>query len=297
MNKVHIIIPVFTGWNETQRCLDALRASTYRNLEIVVVYHGVDQDMKKALETNYPDAHYVVGPPTLWWAGATNLGIRMALAQGANSIMLLNHDCYVASDTIARLMNHAQSVGQAIVAPVQKDFATNQVTAVTAGTCFLLGFPTLVFSWNEEQLQTPQLLNTRLILGGRGALIPAQVFARVGLFDEVNLPSYYSDHDFYLRCRQRGIPLLVATDCAVSIDNRRTTIAARPGELSWREFLETLRVPRSHRNLRDLKQIFRLHHPIRIIYRTGVALNLLRYCLIYACKRLQNRIVSRATPS
>jgi len=297
MDKIHIIIPVFTGWNETQRCLNALRASSYRNLEIVVVYHGGDEDMKKALEAAYPEAHCVIGPPTLWWAGATNLGIRTALARGAKSIMLLNHDCYVGSDTIGRLQNHAQSAGQAVVAPVQRDFATNQVTAVTAGTCFLLGFPTLVFWWQEEQLQTPQLLSTRLILGGRGALIPAEVFARVGLFDEVNLPSYYSDHDFYLRCRQRGIPLLIATDCAVSIDNRRTTIAARPGELNWREFLETLRLPRSHRNLRDLTQIFRLHHPIRAIYATGVALNLLRYCLIYAYQRLKNRIVAYANPS
>jgi GT2 family glycosyltransferase len=297
MDKVHIIIPVFTGWNETQRCLDALRASTYRNLEIVVVYHGVDNEMKKALETGYPEAHCVVGLPTLWWAGATNLGIRTALTEGASHIMLLNHDCYVDSDTIARLLAHAQKVGQAIVAPIQKDFVTNQVTAVTAGTCFLLGFPTLVFSWKEKQLQTPQLLHTRLVLGGRGALIPAKVFERVGFFDEVNLPSYYSDHDFYLRCRRRRIPLLVATDCAVSIDNRRTTLAARPGELSFREFLATLRVPRSHRNLRDLKQIFRLHHPIRGIYRTGVALNLLRYCLIYTGKRLKNALVSRATSS
>lgn len=291
MDTVHIIIPVFTGWNETKRCLDALRASSHCNLQIVVVYHGVEDNIKKALATHYPEARCVFGPPTLWWAGATNLGIRAALSHGARYIMLLNHDCYVEPETIGRLLAHADRAGQAVVAPIQKDFVTQRVTAVTAGTCFVLGFPTLVFPWKEKDLQTQQLLPTPLILGGRGALMPASVFERVGLFDEFNLPSYYSDHDFYLRCRQRGIPLRVATDCAVSIDNTRTTLAAKPGELSLREFMETLRIPRSHRNLRDLTVLFRLHHPVKGLYHTGVALNLLRYCAIYACKRLKKKFM------
>jgi GT2 family glycosyltransferase len=289
MDTVHIIIPVFTGWNETKTCLEALRASTHHKLQIVVVYHGVEDEIKKALVTRYPEARILVGPPTLWWAGATNLGIRAALNEGARYVMLLNHDCYVYPETIAGLLAHAEKAGQAIVAPIQKDFLTQRITAVTAGTCFLLGFPTLVFPWKEKDLQTPRLLPTLLILGGRGALMPATVFERVGLFDEFNLPSYYSDHDFYLRCRQRGIALRVATDCAVSIDNTRTTLAAKPGELSFSEFMKTLRIPRSHRNLRDLTVLFRLHHPVRGLHHTGVALNLLRYSAIYACKRLRNK--------
>ena len=297
MDKVHIVIPVFTGWNETKMCLDAIRASTYRNLQIVVVYHGTEAEIQNALATHYPEARCVFGPPTLWWAGATNLGIRAALNDRARYIMLLNHDCYVDSDTIGRLLSHTRQASDAVVAPIQKDFFTKQVTAVTAGTCFLLGFPTVVFPWKKEDLQTPRLLPTRLVLGGRGALIPASVFERVGLFDEINLPGYYSDHDFYLRCRQRGIPLRVATDCAVFIDNTRTTLAAQPGELSLREFLITLRVPRSHRNLRDLSHLFKFHHPIRGLYHTGVALNLLRYCVIYACKRLKKRLSSLLIPS
>ncbi|HWP58726.1 MAG TPA: glycosyltransferase family 2 protein [Candidatus Acidoferrales bacterium] len=291
MDKVAIVIPVYTGWNETKTCLEALRASTYRALEAIVVYHGTEEEIND-LQRQYPEARYVFGSPALWWAGATNLGIRAALREGARYIMLLNHDCYVDRDTIGRLLSHARQAGDAIVAPIQKDFLTRRVTAVTAGTCFVLGFPTLVFSWKEEDLQTPKLLPTRLILGGRGALIPASVFERVGLFDERNLPSYYSDHDFYLRCRRRGIPLFVASDCAVWIDRTRTTLAADPGGLNLREFLATLHVPRSHRNLRDLTVLFRLHHPIRPLYPTGVALNLLRYCVIYACRRLHRRLTS-----
>jgi GT2 family glycosyltransferase len=207
--------------------------------------------------------------------------------------MLLNHDCYVEPQTIGRLLAHTQNVGQAIVAPIQKNFFTKRVTAVTAGTCLLLGFPTLVLPWNEKRLRACRLLNTRLILGGRGAVVPTGVFERIGLFDEINLPGYYSDHDFYLRCRQRGIPLFVASDCAVAIDDTRTTLAAKPGNLSLREFLETLRVPRSHRNLRDLSYLFRFHHPIPPLSSTGVALNLLRYSAIYTVKRLWKMLDAR----
>jgi GT2 family glycosyltransferase len=295
MDKVHIVIPIFTGWNETKMCLEALRASTHRNLQILVVYHGVEAEIKKALATDFPEVRCVFGPPTLWWAGATNLGIRAALSDGAQYIMLLNHDCYLDPDTIGRLLAHAQRVGEAIIAPIQRDCSTRKITAVTAGTCFLLGFPTLVFPWKEKDLEIPQLMRTRLVLGGRGALIPATLFERCGLFDEFNLPSYYSDHDFYLRCRKRGIPLLIATDCTVSIDHTRTTLAANPGELTLRAFIETLRVPRSHRNLRDLNQLFKFHHPLRGFHHTGVALNLIRYSAIYVFKRLGKYLGFRTT--
>ncbi|KKS69007.1 MAG: Glycosyl transferase, family 2 [Candidatus Daviesbacteria bacterium GW2011_GWA2_42_7] len=100
MDKIHIIIPVFDGWKQTKTCLDALRASTYPSLEIIVVNHGSDEEIKEALPTQYPEILITRGEPSLWWAGATNLGVRAAISRGAKQIMLLNHDCYVEPDMI-----------------------------------------------------------------------------------------------------------------------------------------------------------------------------------------------------
>ena len=290
MDKIHIVIPVFNGWKQTKLCLDSLRASVYRDLEIIIVNHGHGNEIKEALSTYYPEVLQIPGESTLWWAGATNLGIRMALGRGAKKIMLLNHDCYVEPDTIQTLLVHSNRIGEAIIAPVPFDYSTKSVIAVTARTCFLLGFPTISLHRKRNHIGRPQLLPTKLILGGRGVLIPSGIFERLGLFDEVNLPSYYSDHDFYLRCRKRGVQLFISADATVYIDDTMTTLSAKIENLGFQQFLQTLVVRRSHRNIRDLTALFKLHYPIKGLHHLGVLLNLLRYFTLYGWKRLRRAL-------
>jgi GT2 family glycosyltransferase len=287
MESIYVIVPVFEGWAETKRCLDALRASTYRPFKVIAVNHGTSPEIRQGLSTQYPEVLQLSGSPSLWWAGATNLGIRHAMDLGAKKIMLVNHDCYVEPETLERLVAHANRVTEAIIAPVPLDYATKQVLAVTVRTCFLLGFPMIVFPGQRNHVGKSELLRTKLILGGRGVLIPTPLFRRYGVFDEVNLPSYYSDFDYFLRCRQRGIPLYIAADAKVYIDDTRTTLATNLGNLTMREFLETYCVPRSHRNLQDLSSLFRFHYPVRGLHWIGVALNALRYLAIYLIARLK----------
>ena len=287
MDKIHVVIPVFNGWKQTKICLDALRTSIYRNLEIIVVDHGSTDETKAVLPIQYPEVVHVLGEPTLWWAGAMNLGIRTALDRGANTVMLLNNDCYVSPETIERLLAHGQQSVDAIIAPKQKDAMTGQTICITVGTCFLLGFPTVLFPLRTARLiGKPKLIPTKIIGGGRGAMIPASVFKSMGLFDEANLPHYYADHDFYLRCRKQGVRLGIATDATVYVDNTRTTLAAKVEAIGFRKFLHTLVNRRSHRNVRDLTALFKLHYPLKGFHHLGVALNLLRYFTLYAWKRL-----------
>ncbi len=294
MDKIHIVIPVFNGWKQTKICLDALRAGLYRELEIIVVDHGSTDETREALPSQYPEVVHIFGEATLWWTGATNLGIRTAMDRGAKNIMLLNNDCYVEPETIHRLVAHARKNDEAIIAPVQRDYFTKRVLCVTATTCYLLGFPTLILPGKTRNTHgKKQLLPTRLIIGGRGVLIPAAVFERLGKLDDDRLPHFGSDNDFYLRCRKQGIPLFVATDATVYIDNTRTTLAANVGQMGLKQFLRTLVDRRSHRNIRDLNALFKLHYPIRGLHHLGVALNLFRYFALYGWKRLRRVLSSR----
>ena len=288
MTNLHIVIPVFNGWEQTEICLNALRASSYRDYEIIIVDHGSTDATKKALPTQYPEVVHVLGEPTLWWTGATNLGIRTATDRGAGTIMLLNNDCYVTPETIERLMAHGQRARGAIIAPVQRDYLSKHVLCTTATTCFLLGFPTVIPPGGaRDHLGKEQLLPTNLILGGRGVMIPADVFQRVGMLDEVHLPHYGSDNDFYLRCREAGISLFIAPDSAVEMDQRTTTQASTLGQMDFRKFLNTLTDRRSHRNLRDLTALFKRHYPIKGLHHIGVTLNLLRYFLMFGWERMR----------
>lgn len=283
MNELRIVIPVLNGWTYTQKCLEALRASSYRDIEVIVVDHGSTDSTKESLATSYPEVVHVLGDPSLWWAGATNLGLRVAIAHGADTVMLLNNDCYVEPDAIERLMAHRRQLGEAIVAPVQKEAVSGKPLIVTAQHCFLLGFPTLCSA--RPPVTTEKLIPAKLIVGGRGVLIPTSILRRVGMLDEDHLPHYCADHDFYLRCRQRNVPLYIALDAGVHIDASKTTAAARPERLRLKAFCHTLVDRRSHRNLRDLAVLFKRYYPIKCLYGLGLALNVVRYCMLYGMKR------------
>jgi GT2 family glycosyltransferase len=201
--------------------------------------------------------------------------------------MLLNNDCYVEAGTIASLKSHMARAGEAVIAPVQRSLQSSKVLTRRMTSCFLLGFPTLVLP--GRHLYRPEehlLFRTKLISGGRGVLIPASVFVKTGLLNESDLPHYGSDHDFFLRCRKLGIPLYIASDAIVDIDDSTTTLAARYGEMPFSRFLATLKERRSHRNLPELTALFRLHYPIPGLYPLGVAFNLWRYTLVYVIARI-----------
>ena len=286
MKALHIVITDFNGFAQTRRCLDALRASRFQNFTAIVVDHGTTDETSTRLGSEYPEIVHIEGSADLWWTGATNLGVRAALARGADAVMLLNNDCYATPDTVGILVELAQEHPDAIVAPVQRDLVTGEIIAISLRSRFGLGFPTVPGPRHltHEMIQT-ELLPVQLIPGGRGVIIPAAAFAEIGMFDEEHLPHYWADHDFYISARRHGIPLYVATQAFVDVDNTRTTTAERPEQLNFSEFLDTFTNTRSHRNLRDVTALFRKHYPIPHLHMAGVFLYLSRYTVIYLARR------------
>ncbi len=287
--NLFIIIPVYSGWEQTRTCLRHLQDSTDTEHTVIVVDHGSTDETRIGLGNEFPGTIHLPGTTDMWWTAATNLGIREALQRGATDIMLINNDCYVEDGTIACLKEHQASTGEAVIAPVQRSLQTGGILTRRMTTCFLLGFPTLLLP--GRSLYRPdehRLLPTRLIIGGRGVLFPVSVLEKTGLLNETDLPHYGSDHDFYLRCRKLGIPLYIASDAAVDIDDTTTTLATNFGQMPLARFLATLTERRSHRNLPELTVLFRLHYPIPGLYPLGVALNQLRYILMYAAARLMH---------
>ena len=287
-----IVITDFNGFQQTKNCLKALRKSIFQGFTVVVVDHGTTSDTKQSLEREYPEVVRVVGSPELWWTGATNLGIRYALSCGAELVMLLNNDCYVFPDATSELIELWQEHPRALIAPVQRDWKTGNILSITPRSCFLLGFPTIP----GPRVLTPamfsqRLLPTQLIGGGRGVLLPASVFKEIGFFDEVNLPHYWADHDFYLRAIKRRWNLYVATRAVVDIDGTRTTVAENLGQMSFGQWIESLTNFRSHRNIAHVSALFKKYYPIRQLYLMGVLLYLARYYLIFSIKKM-NAFVS-----
>lgn len=292
--KLCIVIPVLNHWQQTQTCLSHLLGGSCTDFTIIVVDHGSTDGTREGLKHEYPDIIRVEGTTDLWWAGATNLGIRTALQQGADLIMLLNNDCYVCHKTIEILVGHSASNPDAIIAPVHRNLHSGKIITRHAGTLFLLGFPTLLLPGKSlYRPDTESLETTSLIMGGRGTLIPATVFRKIGLFNEIDLPHYWADHDFYLRCKENGIRQYIAQNTLVDIDESTTTLASRLQHMRLPQFIDSFTNRRSHRNIKDLGALFRLHYPIPGLYPLGVFLNMTRYTLMYLFARVMRLVDNR----
>ena len=268
----------------------ALRTGRYHEFKTIVVNHGTNNVITDVLSTQFPEVHFLRGSSKLWWTGATNLGVKYALAGDSDLIMLLNHDCYVQTDTIGKLLQHAKHNPGCIIAPTQYDITTGRVI-IGATSIFSLGFPTIIPpAWWYRYLYSSILVPTRLIVGGRGVVIPACIFREVGYFDEKMLPHYNADHDFYHRCVKKGVRLFVSTNTKVYVDDEMTSSANKTDKLSYVGFRESLTSRRSHRNLRDLYALFSKHCSLRILAAIGVALNLARYSTVYLFKYFSRKI-------
>ncbi len=286
--KMFVVITDFNGYQQTKKCLEALFSSSFQNFQTIVVDHGTSDETRIGLERDFPKCIRLSASTDLWWAGAVNVGVRYALINNASALILLNNDCYVEHETLELIVAEWLEHPDSVMAPIQIDFATRKITSITPDSCLLFGFPTRPGPLELIPEDPDQLLPTKLIIGGRGVIIPSRVFGVLGLFDEYRLPHYGADHDFYFRARSAGVQLYIVKNAVVAIDNTRTSIADNPSVLTLGEFIGTLTEMRSHRSISQVSQLFRKHYPIKHLYMFGVFLYLMRYVSIYGMARIFN---------
>jgi GT2 family glycosyltransferase len=285
-DDVYVVITDFNGFAQTRRCLEALSLSIFGNPKVIVVDHGTTTETREGLAREFPWAMRIEAPSELWWAGAINCGVQLAVSLEAKQIVLLNNDCYVHADTIFQLMWLAKTKPDAIISSVQRDLASGAIESISLDYNFLLGFPSRPGALSVSAAQLAEgLLSTRLIGGGRGVVIPVDVFKKIGFFDAAVFPHYWADHDFYLRAQRSGFRLYVGLHAVVDIDNTRTTIAQDFKKMNFSEFLESLHSIRSHRSIKYVTPLFKRYYPFRPLHLIGVYLYVARYILLYFLSR------------
>lgn len=85
--KICAVIPVFNCWHETQFSLDSLSDSDYPNLDVVVVDSGFTDGTSENIKKY--EVMYLRISDKFWWAGAMNAGIRHALDNVTDYILVI----------------------------------------------------------------------------------------------------------------------------------------------------------------------------------------------------------------
>ncbi len=93
--KVAIIILNWNGLKDTLECLSSVKKIDYPNYCIIVVDNGSTDGSQKVLRESFPDITIIENAANLGYAEGNNVGIRVALQNAAEYILVLNNDTVV----------------------------------------------------------------------------------------------------------------------------------------------------------------------------------------------------------
>jgi len=223
--NVAIVMLSWNGREDTLACLDSLSEVTYRPLLVVVVDNGSADGSADAVATAHPNAILVRLDRNHGFAGGTNIGIRTALENGADAVLMLNNDMVVEPGFVEPLV----AVAASGAACSQILFADLPDRIWYAGASFS---PTRGHHGRNTHFGEPPLPASAAPYatdcGCAGAmLVPASVLAEIGLLDE-KLFAYREDLDWSLRAAEGGRTVLVVPASVV----RHKVSASTGGEAS-----------------------------------------------------------------
>ena len=108
MTKIAIITVNFHTLSDTLELLKSLKNATLPKeikLRLYVVDSQSTSDISDKVKAIFPDAKISSNKNNLGFAASNNVGIRQALKDGNDWIVLINNDCYIAKDFFQKLID------------------------------------------------------------------------------------------------------------------------------------------------------------------------------------------------
>ena len=206
--KVSIILVNYKNYKDTIKCLDSLKKVMYQNLSIIVVDNNSKDDSFEILK-EYEDDRIIVMESGFngGFAFGNNFGIRKALENDSDYVLLLNNDTVVDSDFLMPLLQVAEN--------------DKHVGIVTSRIMFYPDTDRIWYAggkvdWNnlranhcglgEKISEKFSQKSTVDFASGCCMLIPKNTIKEVGLLPEEYF-MYYEDMDYCIMVADKGLKI------------------------------------------------------------------------------------------
>jgi GT2 family glycosyltransferase len=282
--RVHILVLNWNQWGLTAACLRSLLNVDYPACRIVVIDNGsTDDSMRKLAEEFEERVDLIAAGGNLGFAAGNNLGIRRALEQAGDYVMLLNNDTIVDHDFLAPLVR-ALECHPDCAAVVPKIYFLSRPDTIWAAGGRVRPWLGQAANRGYGQRERGQFAEAGPVDFGSGCclLISRAGLDQVGMLNEAYF-AYFEDADWCLRARAKGMQVWYVPESRIwhvaGAATRRAGSQGNGGRTSPQVYYLTAR-----NNLWLIRNHFgRASRPVAL---ASFALrHLLLYSLVFLCLR------------
>ena len=191
-------------------CLGSVALSTLPAAPLVVVDNGTGALARAEVAAVAPGAELIAVPENLGFTGGANLGIRRALAAGAEFVLLLNNDALLERGCLGELVRVARGAPR-VAAVGAKVLAADDRRRLWSAYGRLTYRAALVELVGHGEPDGPAFAAVQQVdwVPGCAMLLVGTALAEVGLLDE-RFFAYHEDVDWCTSARARGLRILFA---------------------------------------------------------------------------------------
>jgi len=209
LNKeIAIIIVNWKQYELTTNCLLSLQKLKYKNFKIILIDNESNLKKINKIERDFIDVEVIESKENLGFASANNIGIKYAIKNKFEYVMLLNNDTEVHNKFLTPLLNSLQNDNSlGAVQPLIMNY-NNRLKVWNSGGYLnnFFGFP-YTKKVNNKQRQIDWIT-------GCCILLKTKVIKNVGLLDE-HFFAYFEDVDWSLRIKKLGYKLSVTESSVI----------------------------------------------------------------------------------
>ncbi len=207
--KVYVIVLNYNGGNLIENCLKKLERVDYSNLTILVVDNNSIDNSIKNIEKKFLQLKIIKNEENVGFSGGNNVGIKYALKNGADYVLLLNQDTEVKSNFLTELIKEAEKDSQlGLLSPLIFWKKTNRIW-FSGGKINWFKMKT----FHKTDLIQGECFETSF-LTGCSLLIKRSVLEKIGLLSE-DFFLYWEDVDYSIRAQKAGFKIKVISKSVI----------------------------------------------------------------------------------
>jgi GT2 family glycosyltransferase len=207
--QVAIIVLNWNGLNDTLDCLESLDQLGYQGYKVVVVDNGSVDGSVLIIRERFPAVTIIENGENLGYAGGNNVGLRYAMAQGADYALLLNNDTVVEPAFLRILVDAAEAepalgiAGPTIYYHERPDVIWSAGGAIDwrRGSTWMVGLD------ERDEGQFGQVPRTVDFVTGCAMLVRRAALEQAGLLDE-RFFAYYEETEWCVRASRAGFKIV-----------------------------------------------------------------------------------------